>query len=95
LEAPTIGQVASPGGDHIILQCRISSDTEPEVTWSHLDDRIKNDARHKMYITKDADGAWISSLEIKDIVRKDAGKYGVRAKNAAGENYATVFSYIE
>jgi len=94
LEAPTINQVESPAGDHIILQCRITSDTEPEITWAHLDDRIKNDSRHKMY-TKKEDDVWVASLEIKDIIRKDAGKYSVRAKNAAGQNYATVFSYIE
>ncbi|OQV20753.1 hypothetical protein BV898_05331 [Hypsibius exemplaris] len=94
LEAPTITAIDSPDGDFILLQCRISSDTEPEVNWTHLEDRIKNDSRHKTYVKKEGD-AWLANLEIKDIVRKDAGKYSVRAKNAAGENFATVFSYIE
>ncbi|GAU95581.1 hypothetical protein RvY_07179 [Ramazzottius varieornatus] len=95
LDEPTIRQVEDANGDYIVLECRIHSDVQPEANWYHLDDLIKkNDQRRSVSMRKDGNG-WIAAVEIRKITPKDAGKYTCRAKNANGENFATVFSYVE
>lgn len=78
----------------IFLECRITSESEPIATWYHLDERVKSDERHKQSVQKVSD-VWVACLEMREVKMKDAGKYTIKVQNGAGEQYATVFSYVE
>ena len=82
-------------GDQILLECKITSNTKPEVTWFHMDDKIKEGGRYHMALKNEFADRWTASLLVSQINRKDAGKYTVRGKNEMGTNAATVFSYVE
>ena len=95
LEEPEIRQSEDAKGIYIVLECRIHSEVQPDTNWYHLDDLVKsNDQRRSVTIKRDGK-EWLSTMEIRKITPNDAGKYTCRAKNANGENFATVFSYVE
>ncbi|OQV16752.1 hypothetical protein BV898_09110 [Hypsibius exemplaris] len=92
IEKPFIRQ--DPEGTRLMFECRIASTTEPEVTWFQNDLKVKNGGRYT--IKKVLDGAgYLATLEISDPNRKDAGKFDVKVKNAAGDCKSTVFSFME
>lgn len=94
LDPPTIKQDRDEKGLTIRLECCIHSMSEPVCTWYHMDERVKNDERHKSTVEKDGE-TYISCLKMTQVKPKDAGKYTVKVNNGSGEQYATVFSYVE
>lgn len=79
----------------IRLECRITSESKPVITWYHLETAIRDDHRHRQGVSKEEPHTWIGWLQIRDINEHDAGKYTIRVQNDGGEQFAAVFSYVD
>lgn len=72
-------------GDTAVFRCRVIGEPKPQIQWSKGKwNKIKDGGRYKVY--EDTTGENV--LEIKDIARKDAGTYLVKATNEHGSEEA-------
>ena len=60
-----------------------------QLQWYHDDKEVKQGGRYNLIAEKDGN-SYFACLEIEDVGVEDAGKYRITAKNAGGENSATI-----
>lgn len=92
LEKPIIRQ--NEDGSILLFECRMTTETEPAITWFHNDGRVKQGARHNISMKKEENDTYLCTLEVSNPTRNDAGKYQIKARNDDGESTATVISYF-
>ncbi|XP_052800015.1 twitchin-like isoform X4 [Mya arenaria] len=90
VQKPTIRQA----NKNIIIECKLSSNPAPQITWLLNNAMIESGGRHT--ITQNvADNVYVLALEIANIGIQDGGEYKVLAKNARGEAVATINLNLE
>ncbi|KAL8579173.1 hypothetical protein ACOMHN_010757 [Nucella lapillus] len=87
LEKPTIRQE----GDKIILECKLSGDPRPAVTWSLNNEPMVFEAGSRLTPRVVSEGhSHTVSLEIGQAGMADAGEYRAHARSDLGEATATI-----
>lgn len=76
-------------GDKLIIECKLTGDPKPEITWQLGNTIITASERMKMF-HKSLGKSHTISLEITKIGLSDGGLYKAIAKNTAGESTATI-----
>uniref|UniRef100_A0A8D0GPU9 Ig-like domain-containing protein n=1 Tax=Sphenodon punctatus TaxID=8508 RepID=A0A8D0GPU9_SPHPU len=71
-------------GQNVLLTCEISGDPSPEIEWFKNNQPIALSSNTKVNRSKN-----IYSLEIRNAVVSDSGKYTIKAKNFHGQSSAT------
>lgn len=76
-------------GENIVMECKLTADPKPSITWLHGTKALKDGGRIK--IEQAADGnSYTLRLVISQVSQEDGGEYKVTAKNALGESNATI-----
>lgn len=76
-------------GDKIIIECSLTADPAPNLTWYHGNNVINAGGRYKIIFTGNGP-AYNVGLEIDKVGVNDGGDYKVLAKNSAGEANANI-----
>ncbi|XP_076450378.1 myotilin-like [Babylonia areolata] len=87
VQKPAIRQV----GDKIVLECRLSGDPRPAVSWLLNNQPIASGPGSRLTPRLVSEGAThVLTLEIAQVSAGDAGEYRAYAKNELGEATATI-----
>jgi len=90
VQKPAIRQVEG----NIIIECKLSSDPAPQITWLLNNTVVQSSDRYKLSQTQ-ANGVYVLALQISNVGVQDGGEYKVLAKNARGEATATINLNLE
>lgn len=81
----TLSDVQISQGNTVILECRVTGNPRPEVTWYKDGERIFEDAKHRIEI-RPGD---LCVLTIRGVDYENQGTYTCTASNQAGEDSTT------
>ena len=81
-------------GGNIVLECQLTSEPGPNVTWMLNGKVIMSGGRYLIGMRNEGNKYFIS-LQISDLTLEDGGEYKAVAKNARGEASATLVLTLE
>ncbi|XP_055332397.1 twitchin-like [Paramacrobiotus metropolitanus] len=92
-QKPTMNEAAD--GKNLLIECRLTSDSEPQIAWLVNDAQVQDGGRYKLVFKKESGNAYYASLNVSDTQKKsNTTKYEVKTRNDAGESSATVNSFL-
>ncbi|XP_055331451.1 twitchin-like isoform X3 [Paramacrobiotus metropolitanus] len=77
-------------GTTLIMECNLSAEPKPDITWFQADKRIIPDQRHRILLNPEGENTYKVVLIISDPQQSDAGQYRCNAKNKNGESNANI-----
>ena len=87
---PSVKQVE----DKIILECQLTADPEPSISWLLNNKPIKSGGRILTKTTREGN-VYLLVLQLSQLCLDDGGNYQCIAKNERGEATATVMLSLE